>query len=106
MCISIVVLQTLLSGKSKSQSHSLNVARAIIKNQLRYVIAKHVAIKINVIVSHTLSGTCALNNFALRGEAGEEVGGTNVNGLTRPGGESRLSLCNSPLDYCNCFVGG
>lgn len=58
-----IVLHALLSGKSKSQSQStsplplpsqsLNVAQAIIKNQLRYVIAKHVAIKINVIVSHT-----------------------------------------------------
>lgn len=53
-----IVLHALLSGKSQSQSpsqsasQSLNVAHAIIKNQLRYVIAKHVAIKINVIVSH------------------------------------------------------
>lgn len=91
-----IVLYALLSGKSKSQS--LNVSRAIIKNQLRYVIEKHVAIKINVIVSHTLSGLCALNNCVLREEAGE--GGTNVNAITRLGGESR------PLYYCNCFVGG
>lgn len=47
-----IVLHALLSGKSQSASQSLNVAQAIIKNQLRYVIAKHVAIKINVIVSH------------------------------------------------------
>lgn len=102
MCIYSFVCSA-LGHKSKSQS--LNVARAIIKNQLRYVIAKHVAIKINVIVSHTLScGPCALNNCALREEAGR--GGWHECECDYASWGWVSSLCDSPLDYCNCFVGG
>lgn len=83
-------------GKSKSQS--LNVAQAIIKNQLRYVIAKHVAIKINVIVSQYTLGP-GLWIIVPRWLGGG--GAASLRMWLRV-----LGVSDSPLDSCNCFVGG